>query len=156
MPMPCWVRDRALIAALLLCACAPAPAGSAANENAQAAAATLTVEGVAVPVTVDRSDIDPAGDHETVLIERRGNLALVMDSYASRPQGMSRCQAGFERYVRLIDLAARTERFAKRAESCLHDVVPGDPPATWSSDGRTLTVNLLSEPSVTVPVAPAQ
>jgi hypothetical protein len=156
MPMPCWVRDRALIAALLLCACAPAPAGSAANESAQAAAAKLMVEGVAVPITLDRADIDPAGDHETVLIERRGNLALVMDSYASRPQGMSRCQAGFERYVRLIDLAARTERFAKRVESCLHDVVPGDPPATWPPDGRTLTVNLLSEPSVTVPVAPAQ
>jgi len=145
-----------LIAALLLCACAPAPTGSVANESAQAAAVTLTVEGVAVPVALDRADIDPAGDHETTLIERRGNLALVMDSYASRPQGMSRCQAGFERYVRLIDLAARAERFAKRAESCLRDVVPGDPPATWSPDGRKLTVNLLSEPSVSVPVAPAQ
>lgn len=161
MPMPCWARDGALIAALAICACAPAPADSAADQAAQTTSATLTLDGAAIPVTLDRADIDPAGDHETTLIERRGKLTLITDSYASREQGLSRCQAGREVYFRAIDQAAKRELYAKLIESCLKDVVSGDPSFTWTSPDR-ITLNLLSEPSITLAigaegtVAPAQ
>lgn len=160
MPMRCWA-DLGVGAAMMLTGCASAAVPPA--RQAVRSASPPEFNGVItvpfanrvlrVPVTLDPSLIDRRGERRVKIIGTRGALLLILDSYASRPQSMSRCQAGQERYVRLIDARKRTEQRSKLAESCLKDVVPGDPIATWSVDGRSFTVNLLSEPSIHASVA---
>lgn len=146
MPTRYWA-SAGLGAVALLTACAATGAGRS-GAGSRAIAITGPAGKVQVKVSADPALIDPAGEHKVKLLGTHGRLTLVLDSYSSRPQSMSRCQAGSERWVRLVDLSARAERYAKLVESCLRDVVPGDPPASWAPDGRGVTVNLLSEPSV--------
>jgi hypothetical protein len=106
-----------------------------------------------VSVTLPAAEVDPANDHSVTPLGMRGPFLLLTDSYASRGQAMSRCQAGHETWVRLIDTRTRTERWSKRVESCLHDIQPGEPPAMWQGEGADFTVRTLSEPGVQVSVA---
>ncbi len=114
---------------------------------------TIEIDGAAVPVTVDAGDIDPTGDHIVTVLARHGRITAVTDRYASRPQGMSRCQAGSERYLRLIDIVARVQRYAMRIESCTANIGAADEPITWSADGKTMTVNLVTAPPITLAIA---
>lgn len=156
MPMRCWA-DLGAVAALMLAGCASvgavAPERRAAHSGSTrkpggVIAVPVAGHAIRVPVALDPSMIDQRGDHQVKIIGVRGTSLLLLDSYASRPRSMSRCQAGQERYVRVIDTRKRTEQWSKLAESCLNDVVPGDPIAAWGADGRSFTVNLLSEPSI--------
>lgn len=107
-----------------------------------------------VSVAIVAAEIDSASDHVVTPLGARGAMLLLSDSYASRRQGMSRCQAGHETWVRLIDTHARAERWSRRVESCLHDIEPGDPIGGWTGAGRDFTINMVSEPSVHGSVAP--
>ncbi len=149
MPTRSWAKDSALVFALAL-----ASASSACAATARADLA-LPVDGrtLRVPVTLDAAAVN-ARDHEVRVLGVRRGFALVVDGYASRGQGLNRCQAGHERWVRLIDVARRRELWSKLAESCLKDVEPGDPIAAWSADGRSAAVNLVSEPSLRINVGP--
>lgn len=152
------------LTALLLCAAGcsaapqasspaptPAPAPAPAKADAERVMALrLPGRNIRVPVTVDPATIDPTADHETRLLASAGNIAIALDSYASRPQSMSRCQAGEERWLRVIDIAAARQRYAKLIESCLKDVVPGDPLLTGPDGAGAYTVNLVSEPSLRI------
>src|SRR5687768_6432013 len=88
---------------------------------------------VSIPVSVLLEDIDPAGVREVRIMRTRGSLVALTDSYASRPQGMSYCQAGEEVYFRVVDKAARKERYSKLIDSCLGRVLSVDPPVAWKS-----------------------
>ena len=153
MPMRCSA-DRRLAAALALGLAACSGAASSAPQSAPTTAAglALAIDGrqLRVPVALDAAAIDPAGDHDTRLLARTGGLAIVLDSYASQPQSMSRCQAGQERWLRVIDIAAARERYAKRVESCLADIVAGDPLFTGPDAAGAYTVHLVSEPSLRI------
>lgn len=130
-----------------------AAAPGATPSPAQAGAAiSVSIDGrqLRVPVTLDLAIVDPAADHETRVLASKGDIAIVLDSYASRPQSMSRCQAGEERWLRVIDVAAARERYARLVESCLKDVVPGDPLLTGPDASGAYTVNLVSEPSLRI------
>lgn len=131
-------------------AAAPVAAPSMETSPAPAAGTRITVEGVAIPVAIDAAAIDAAQGNSVEVVARRGDRVLVIDGWASKPQGMSRCQAGRERWLRLIDLAGRRELFSKLVESCLHDVEPGNPVATWPDGSDTIRVDLLSEPGFTL------
>jgi hypothetical protein len=100
-------------------------------------------------VSVALEDIDPASVREVRIMRTRGSLVALTDSYASKPQGMSYCQAGEEVYFRVLDKAARKERYSKLIDSCLGRVLSADPPVAWNSP-YTATLNLLREPAVTV------
>lgn len=155
MPIPSWAdRTLALLAPLALAAlagcAAPATSGSALAPTALSfrnqGPSIRVVEGprvVDVPIRIDQATIDADGDHEMRLIHRAPGFVVVLDDHASRPQPLSRCQAGREVYVRVLALAPAQERFSRLVESCLFDVVPGDPPVTWRANG-TLTVDILS------------
>ena len=155
MPMRCWA-DLGAVTALMLTSCASAEVPSARHaahpgppaKSKRVIAVPVADHVMRVAVTLDPSLIDQSGDHQVKVVAAHGTSLLVLDSYASHPQSMHRCQAGQERYVRVIDTRKRAEQWSKLAESCLNDVVPGDPIATWSTDGRSFTVNLLSEPSI--------
>lgn len=154
--MPAYLRAWALS---LLTAIMPdgAAAATVAAAPATSRQLTITAEGRTLRFTaiIDPALIDPTGDHETQVLGVRRGLALVLDSYASRPAALSRCQAGQERYVRLVDLSTRQERFSRLAESCVRDIVAGDPPAAWNADGTAVTINLVSQPPVRILVDPA-
>ena len=115
----------------------------------------LRVPGVAgeieIPVTVDRASIDPQGERDTQVITHAGPMLLVIDGYSSQPQPMSRCQAGYERWVRVIDTARARESYAVRVESCLHDISPGHPVLTL--EGNVITVAILGQPPLVLHVA---
>ncbi len=107
-----------------------------------------------VPVAIDPALIAPGGRHQvTPMGGARGRYLLVIDSYASRPQGLSRCQAGQESWVRLIDLRTRREIYHRLVESCLTNVEPGDPPARWTADGQGITLDLVSSAPVNARIA---
>ena len=77
--------------------------------------------------------------------------ALVLrDSYPSIPQGMSRCQAGQEAFVRVIALGRETAReiFKAKLESCLDDVetLSGSAGLAWFPEVSTLRLHWLSGP----------
>lgn len=130
-------------------AAAPATAPSPAQTSA---IISLDIDGtpLRVPVTLDPTMVDAAGDHDTRVLASKNGIAIVLDSYASRSQSMSRCQAGEERWLRVIDVAAARERYARLVESCLKDVVPGDPLFTGPDASGAYTVNLVSEPSLRI------
>lgn len=150
MPMRSWVSLAAALG-LTLAGCAAARPGGA--EQAGALKLELAGRTAVVRVALPAAEVDPANDHSITLLGTRGPFMLLTDSYASRGQSMSRCQAGHETWVRLIDTRTRTERWNKRVESCLHDIQPGDPVATWTGDGADFTVRTLSEPSTQMSVA---
>lgn len=104
---------------------------------------------ISIPVSVALEDIDPAGMRRIRVMRTRGSLVALTDSYASKPQGMSYCQAGEEVYFRVVDKAARKERYSKLIDSCLGRALSVDPPVAWKST-YTATLNLLREPAVTV------
>lgn len=155
MPTRSWVSTVGS-AALLLTACAVARPASRTHSLARTGIVKVKAAGriVAVNVALVPSEIDAANDHIVTPLGTRGPFLLLADSYASRPQAMSRCQAGHETWLRLIDTRTRSERWSKRVESCLHDIQPGDPIAEWVGAGDSFTVNLLSEPSLHLSLSP--
>ena len=144
----------ALIAAGTITGCVAAEPGSANATTrrviAVPASAGRTVE---VPVMVDPATIAPRGRHVVTPIGApRGRYLLVLDSYASRAQGLSRCQAGQERWARLIDMGRRREIYRRLVDSCLTDVEANDPPVRWNADGG-VTLDLLSSAPVRLSIA---
>jgi hypothetical protein len=152
------LANRGLTAALALgiAACSGAATSPPAVATPAPAGPTLslTIDGkrIGVPVTLDAATVNPADDHDARVLARlrKGNLAIVLDSYASKPQSMSRCQAGRERWLRVIDVVAAHERYAKLVESCLKDVVPGDPLLIGPNVTGGYIIHLLSEPSLRI------
>lgn len=145
--------NHALAISMLATGCATARVPAAHNHTI-----SVPVDGGLrrVPVSLDLTQINPTGDHTVKPIApARGNLLLVLDSYASRPQPLSRCKAGNEKWVRLIDLRNNKELSAHLVESCLNNVDHGDPPATWDADGSGFTINILSKSPIHVVVDPS-
>lgn len=107
--------------------------------------------GVSIPVRLDETTVARDAPRNIKVLARHGSLIALSDTYTSKPQALGRCQAGEETSFRVIDTKARTERYARLVESCLTSRQWGDPPITVSSNGATITLNLLSEPPVTLP-----
>lgn len=106
--------------------------------------------GATIPVKIDANKVSQDGPRDIKLLARHGRLIALADTYPSKPQGMGRCQAGGETWFRVIDTRSATERYARIVNSCLGSEQWGDPPVTVSAGGATITLNLLSEPPVTV------
>ena len=154
MPTQSWASAAAGMA-LALAGCAVArPVPTTTQSAATTGMLKLDLAGrtAAVRVALPPAEVDPANDHIVTPLGMRGAFLLLTDSYASRGQGMSRCQAGRETWVRVIDTRTRLERWNKRVESCLHDIQPGEPPAVWTGEGADFTINMLSAPSLHVSV----
>lgn len=112
---------------------------------------TLALAGRAViKVTVDATSVSKDGPRDIKLFARHGSLVALSDSYPSKPRGTSLCQAGSETWFRVIDTSARKERYARLVDSCRTDTQWGDPPVSIARGGAEITLNLLSEPAVTL------
>ena len=159
-----WIRCSAISAILLIgCATSTADARQPAtrmspitvpdvtNQPSNPGRIALIAGGkrVEATVSVDRTTIIK-GFREVNLLAQRGALAIVTDSNGSRPQGLSRCRSGSEKYARVIDVSTSKERFARLIESCLKPVYSGSPPITVSANRRSVKFDLLSGPPFTV------
>ncbi len=107
--------------------------------------------GVSIPVRLDETTVARDAPRNIKVLARHGSLIALSDTYTSKPQALGRCQAGEETWFRVIDTKAPAERYARLVDSCLTSRQWGDPPITVSSNGATITLNLLSEPPVTLP-----
>ncbi len=89
--------------------------------------------------------------HLTMLSLPAEKQMLLLDSYASKPQSMSRCQAGAEVYARLLDFtgAKAAQLWQLKVASCLDNLELADGGVSWAKDTQTLTVNWLSGPGGT-------
>lgn len=131
-------------------AAAPAPVPAITPSAAKRDDMLSLSNGATIPVKVDDSKVSQDGPRDIKLLARHGRLIALADTYPSKPQGLGRCQAGGETWFRVIDTRSGTERYARMVDSCLGSEQWGDPPVTVSAGGGTITLNLLSEPPVTV------
>jgi hypothetical protein len=74
---------------------------------------------------------------------------LIFDQYGSKVQGMSRCQAGEELFIRLLNFAATPPKqiWQMKIASCLDNLELSDAGGQWSAGDQILTVNWLTGPS---------
>lgn len=107
--------------------------------------------GVPFDVEVDETLVTSLSAHEAQIVDMRGNLVTMIDSYASKPDGDGKCTDGREVYVRLLDLAERRERAAMLVRSCRRGLTATDPLVSWKADGSGYTINFTSREPVWVP-----
>jgi hypothetical protein len=155
-------RDRfAIVALLVLSSCAPVAIGGKQASVARVtevriqisperAVATLLIGGktVGIPFATDLALVDPAGEQDVEIIRAFGEGGvMVLDTHASRPASLGRCGAGREQWIRVFSARTATQTFQRQVESCLNDIIPADPPVTWSGDGQHFSIKLLSAPN---------
>ena len=94
-----------------------------------------------VPSVAKPSDIKLVGEI--------GQTAVILiDSYPSIPGGMSLCQAGQERFLRVISVAEKQpkETFRIKLESCRDNIELTSPGIEWQPDRSTLRIEWLQGP----------
>ena len=152
-----------LEAAMIAAALAGTPPGGAPAPPTTEAAATVEAGapfyfplfgGVMFSIAVDRSLVTNVNEHEVEVIAIHDRVVTLIDAYRSRPHDSGACADGRERYVRVLDIDARVERFARLIDSCTHGIVVDEPPVSWAPDNGGFTINYRSEPALWVPVAP--
>jgi hypothetical protein len=84
-----------------------------------------------------------------VVGELRGSAIIVVDSYRSKPGGMSYCQAGHERFLRIVTVLSKPpqETFRVKIESCRENIELASPGIEWSPESSTLRIHWLLGPS---------
>ena len=83
---------------------------------------------------------------EVKTIARGETWVWLTESYSSKPQGMSRCQAGKEVYLRLLEKTDKKfeEKAQRKIGSCLEDVELAENGLRWDGEAKRLTVQMLS------------
>ena len=78
---------------------------------------------------------------------------VVVDTYPSIPLGLSYCQAGQERFLRVISLREKRPRETSRLklESCRENIELASPGLEWAPNTSTLTIHWLQGPGTQKP-----
>lgn len=84
-----------------------------------------------------------------VIGEIHGSMIIIADTYPSIAGGMSYCQAGEERFLRVISLAAKLPRetLKLKVESCRDSLELDSEGIEWLSESLTLRVHWLARPA---------
>jgi hypothetical protein len=111
-----------------------------------------SASGTQYRVQVMRDDtVNPAAQpSEVQLIGESKDVALVVvDSYPSRPGGLSYCQAGKERFLRIISVAQKPPRetFRVKLESCRDNIELASPGIEWLPSSTAVRINWLLGPA---------
>ncbi len=113
-----------------------------------------TPEGARYSLRVERdatvsSGIAPSGLE--LVGEIRGRAIIFIDTYPSLPGGLSYCQAGEERFLRVISIARKpaVETFRVKVESCLQNIELASPGAEWFPESSKLVIHWLQGPEGT-------
>ncbi|HEX3681104.1 MAG TPA: hypothetical protein VHU83_01085 [Bryobacteraceae bacterium] len=91
---------------------------------------------------------DTSPDEIQVVAEIAGKTLILTDSYPSIPLGMQYCQAGEERFLRVITFAGAraSETLHLKLASCRDDVELADPGFEWDREADTLRIHWLAGP----------
>jgi len=145
----------------LACACGLLAAGQTRNSVAlpsggvlQYSVADGRLELTASParkVTLERDDTVAAGaapDNLRVVGEVRKTAVVLVDTYPSKPGGLSYCQAGEERFLRVISLEGKLrETLRIKLASCRQNIELASPGIEWNAETSTLSLHWLLGPS---------
>lgn len=157
MPTRFWVEG-ILFFSLSLCAHAQGQvrlsSGKAVTYSASGAQTVFFIPGadgrksrlrVERDATVDTS-AKPAS--VTLVGEIPGSALILIDAYQSIPGGMSYCQAGEERFLRVISISGKkpVETYRLKLESCRDNIELASPGLEWSAETRSLSIHWLSAP----------
>jgi hypothetical protein len=128
------------------------PTVSAHTEGGRTRLDILTSAGARHTLTVTRdSTVAPTTDPtRTEVVGTLGDSVLVLiDDYPSIPGGMSFCQAGEERFLRVIALSGSgaRERYQAKLASCRTELELADPGLTWRPDSSLLRIDWLAGPT---------
>ena len=76
------------------------------------------------------------------------SMLVIVDSYPSIPGGMSFCQAGIERFLRVLSIAAAqpVETHRIKLASCLGNIELGADSTSWDASAMQLRINWLLGP----------
>ncbi|MET0384609.1 MAG: hypothetical protein ABW321_01560 [Polyangiales bacterium] len=156
----CWAASLLWVFSGLACAPQPSaprpvtPPRSAAAVEGKVSSAThagttvLRIERGAQPVDVAvERDASVAAETPAARVDVIGwtdQAVVVVDTYPSVPGGMSLCQAGEERFLRVVALSERSARLTQslKLESCRQSIELQAPPA-WDAQRRTLDLRWL-------------
>jgi hypothetical protein len=85
-----------------------------------------------------------------VVGEIKGTAIIITDSYPSIPGGMSYCQAGEERFLRVISTSKKrpTETLRMKIESCRENLELDSTGIEWSPESSTLRIRWLAGPAI--------
>lgn len=80
----------------------------------------------------------------------KSSVIILVDTYPSVPGGMSYCQAGEERFLRVISMSKKTaiETLRIKAESCRNNIELASPGIEWFPKSSILRVHWLQGPSL--------
>lgn len=85
----------------------------------------------------------------TVVAEMKGRAIIIIDSYASLPGGMSYCQSGQERFLRVISICRKSavETFMVKLESCRENIELESGGVNWQQGAGRLYIRWLQGPN---------
>ncbi|HTS54982.1 MAG TPA: hypothetical protein VMH26_17050 [Burkholderiales bacterium] len=151
--------DNLLILTSLVVALAQAPlalsAPHAVHDSSEGSKSRLeirTQEGKRYVLRVLRDSTVPSKSQPSqvqVVGELKGSAIIVVDSYRSKPGGMSYCQAGYERFLRVISVSSKApkETFRVKIDSCRENIELASRGIEWSPESSTLRIRWLLGPS---------
>lgn len=78
---------------------------------------------------------------------------VIVDTYPSISLGLSHCQAGEERFLRIVSLREKPPRETSRLklESCRDNIELASPGLEWAADTSTLSIHWLQAPATHKP-----
>ncbi len=84
-----------------------------------------------------------------IIGEIRGAAIILVDTYPSVPGGMSYCQAGEERFLRVLSIATKPpkETLGIKVESCRDNIELTPPGIEWLPESSTLRIHWLLAPN---------
>jgi hypothetical protein len=160
----CWVSFALLLPAVAAFAqgAVPLPSGGSVRCSTDNSRTRLEIQGrgpgvITVLLDRDRFVLPGAGVLNVRVIGEVKHRAIVLtDAYPSRPAGMSLCQAGEERFLRVITLSGHTARETLRVklESCRENLELASPGLEWRQRPPLLRIRWLAGP--TKPGSPEQ
>lgn len=133
----------------------PLPSGGSVHYSTENSRTRLEVQARgAKPITVllDRDKfVLPGADALNVRVigEVKHGAIVLTDTYPSRPAGMSLCQAGEERFLRVITLSRHSGRETLRLklESCRENLELASPGLEWQQEPPLVRIHWLAGPS---------
>jgi hypothetical protein len=150
----------ALLLATISCAAAQRPvAVSAGNlisyctaESSKTRLEIRTREGARYIVSLERDstvsrNVKPSD--VTVVGEVQGSVVILVDTYPSIPGGLSYCQAGKERFLRVISISKKPpeETIRFKLASCRENIELASPGIEWLPESSTLRIHWLLGPA---------
>ncbi len=153
----CLLSFALLLAAVVASAqgIVPLPSGGSVRYATENSRTRLEIQSRgAKPITVllDRDRfVLPGADALNVRVigEVKHRAIILTDTYPSRPAGMSLCQAGEERFLRVITLGrhAARETLRLKLESCRENLELASPGLEWRQEPLLVRIHWLAGPS---------